>query len=304
MKRGISSAKNLVPFVSCLADSGIRFAFRYYSQSFWKRLTVAEARTLTGAGIEIGIVYEDGPINVNYFTSTRGQADAQRAIGFAQAMRQSPGTAIYFAVDYDASLSHLPAISAYFTAVRSQLDAAGYQVGIYAGGTVCQTIKENQGLAAFSWLAESTGWLGSHTYTTWDVKQSVAHAPLCGLAGPHNGEEADYEDNQAQDNFGGFTLQPAAPQLAAAIAFAPPAARKLPAKAAKKRQPAAKSKKKAGAAKKTTGAKKTVATRKAATGTKKPATKSTPKKSVRKTPSKKKAVKSKAPKKQSTRKRR
>jgi hypothetical protein len=217
-------------------------------------------------------------------------------------MGQPPGTAIYFAVDYDASLSHLPAISGYFSAVRSQLDAAVYQVGIYAGGTVCQSIKENQGLATFSWLAESTGWLGSHTYTTWDIRQSVAHAPLCGLAGPHSGEEADYEDNHAQDEFGGFTLQPAAPQIAAAMTFAPPAARKSPAKAAKKRQPAAKPKKKAVAAKKTTGAKKTVAARKAATGTNKPAKKSAPNKSVRKTPAKEKAVKSKALKKQSTRK--
>jgi len=293
MKRGISSAKNLVPFVSCLADSGIRFAFRYYSQSFWKRLTVAEARTLTGAGIEIGIVYEDGPINVNYFTSTRGQADAQRAIGFAQAMGQPSGTAIYFAVDYDASLSHLPAISSYFTAVRSKLDIAGYQVGIYAGGTVCQTIKDNQGLAAFSWLAESTGWLGSRTYSTWDIKQSVAHSPLCGLAGPHNGEEADYEDNQAQDNFGGFSLQPAAPQIAAMV-LAETATGTPPARTAKKELLPSKAKKKAVVPKKITAAK-TKAAKKSTTGARK---------SVKKLAPKKKPTKAKALKKQSTRKRR
>jgi hypothetical protein len=293
MKRGISSAKNLVPFVSCLADSGIRFAFRYYSQSFWKRLTVAEARTLTGAGIEIGIVYEDGPINVNYFTSTRGQADAQRAIGFAQAMGQASGTAIYFAVDYDASLSHLPAISSYFTAVRSKLDIAGYQVGIYAGGTVCQTIKDNQGLAAFSWLAESTGWLGSRTYSTWDIKQSVAHSPLCGLAGPHNGEEADYEDNQAQDNFGGFSLQPAAPQIAAMV-LAETATGTPPARTAKKELLPSKAKKKAVVPKKITAAK-TKAAKKSTTGARK---------SVKKLAPKKKPTKAKALKKQSTRKRR
>jgi hypothetical protein len=303
MKRGISSAKNLVPFVSCLADSGIRFAFRYYSQSSWKRLTLAEAGTLTDAGIEIGAVYEDAPLKVSYFTSARGHADTQRAIGFAQAMGQPSGTAIYFAVDYDATLSDLPAISAYFTAVRSQLDAAGYQVGIYAGGTVCQTIKENQGLAAFSWLAESTGFLGSHTYTTWDIKQSVAHVPLCGLAGPHNGEEADYEDNQAQDNFGGFTLQPAAPQIAA-MAFAEAAPRTAPAKAAKKKQPAAKAKNKAVTTKKAAPAKKTKVAKKSTTGARKSAKKSAPKKSVKKTPAKKKATKAKALKKQSTRKRR
>lgn len=293
MKRGISSAKNLVPFVSCLADSGIRFAFRYYSQSFWKRLTVAEARTLTGAGIEIGIVYEDGPINVNYFTSTRGQADAQRAIGFAQAMGQPSGTAIYFAVDYDASLSHLPAISSYFTAVRSKLDIAGYQVGIYAGGTVCQTIKDNQGLAAFSWLAESTGWLGSRTYSTWDIKQSVAHSPLCGLAGPHNGEEADYEDNQAQDNFGGFSLQPAAPQIAAMV-LAETATGTPPARTSKKEPLPSKAKKKAVVPKKITAAK-TKAAKKSTTGARK---------SVKKLAPKKKPTKAKALKKQSTRKRR
>jgi len=302
MKRGISSAKNLVPFVSCLADSGIRFAFRYYSQSSWKRLTLPEARTLTDAGIEIGVVYEDGPTKVSYFTSARGQADAQRAIGFAQALGQPSGAAIYFAVDYDATLSHLPAISAYFTAVRSQLDATGYQVGIYAGGTVCQTIKENQGLADFSWLAESTGWLGSHTYSTWDIKQFVAHAPLCGLAGPHNGVEADYEDNQAQDNFGGFTLQPAAPQIAA-MAFAEAAPRTAPTKAAKKKRSAAKAKKKAVITKKTAAAKKTKAAKKTTTGTRKAAKKLAPKKSPKKVPAKKKPTKDKALKKQSTRKR-
>src|SRR3954462_15383406 len=183
MKRGISYSRNLVPFLTCLANSGINFAFRYYSRSSWKRLTLAEARALTSAGIEIGVVYEDGPTAVTYFTAARGQADAQRAIAFAQDMGQPPGTAIYFAVDYDAAPSHLSAISAYFAAARSQLDPTGYQVGIYGGGTVCNTIKEQQGLAIFSWLAEANGWLGSRTYSTWDVKQSPGRVPLCGLAG-------------------------------------------------------------------------------------------------------------------------
>jgi hypothetical protein len=189
-----------------------------------------------------------------------GQQDAQRALQLAQAIGQPPGTAIYFAVDYDAGQPDLPAITSYFTAVRSQLDAAGYQVGIYGDGVVCNAIKDTQRLAQYSWLAESTDWSGSNTYTTWDIKQSVAHAPLCNLAGPQPRQEAEYENNQALGDFGGFTLQQAgAPQIAAAAAFAPLKAVKKAAakKIAAKKAPAKKTTGKPVAAKKAVAAKKT-----------------------------------------------
>ena len=52
----------------------------------------------------------------------------------------------------------------------------------------------------YTWLAESTGWLGSKTFSGWDVKQSVPVKDLCGL-GVHG-----YEDNVAKDDFGSFSL--------------------------------------------------------------------------------------------------
>jgi hypothetical protein len=214
MANGISTSMQTGADAACLAGNGINFVFRYYSATTsiqTKRLTLAEAQALVSAGLQIGVVYEDGPTSVNYFTNGRGVQDGGRAWQYAQQIGQPAGSAIYFAVDYDASAPDLSAIASYFQGVQSGLDTASggvsaYSIGVYGSGLVCQTIKQDQNLAKYSWMAESSAWQGTSTYAGWDVMQAPGTSPLCSLAGPTPGQEADYEECQSAGDFGGFTV--------------------------------------------------------------------------------------------------
>ena len=106
MAQGISTNLNVGGQASCLQQAGIGFVFRYYSlttQQAQKRLTKAEADLLSAAGLQIGVVYEDKPDVVEYFSNARGQQDGRNAFRYASQLPQPTGSAIYFAVDYDAS---------------------------------------------------------------------------------------------------------------------------------------------------------------------------------------------------------
>lgn len=223
MKQGISTAKQTAQDAACLASKGIRVVLRYYSASAWKRMTPAEGKALAAVGIEIGMFYEDKPTKVGYFTNARGQADGNAAWGYARAMGQPLGSGIYFTVDYDAQAGDLAAITSYFQGVKGALTTAaggghGYAIGVYGSGRVCDAIKKTQALAAYSCLAESTGWGGSKTYKDWDIHQSVGKVPLCSFKGPSGSDEAEYEPCQLNDAFGGFTLEPNVIRGAVAVA--------------------------------------------------------------------------------------
>lgn len=209
MKRGISTNRNVTNHASCLKQLGIDFAFRYYSQTTQqpeKRLTQAEAEALSAAGVQIGVVYEDAPTSLSYFSGTRGHQDAVNAYNAALSLHQLPGSAIYFAIDYDAALADISgSIFDYFKGVdQGMRDASGgnstYLIGVYGSGAACDFIKTQCPFVRYSWLAESTGWLGSKTYAAWDVNQAIATTDLCGFSAD------EYEENQALDNFGGFIL--------------------------------------------------------------------------------------------------
>ena len=225
MRRGISTNLNVTAQVACLQSLGIDFVFRYYSTTTTqrqKRLTRSEAEALTAAGLQIGVVYEDKPDSVAYFSQSRGHQDGVNACHTARSLLQPAGSCIYFAVDYDASPAHIVGpILDYFNGVNQGMKDAGsginnYAVGVYGSGAVCDFIKAHCLFVTFSWLAESSGWLGSRTYASWDVSQAIATSPLCGFSA------SQYEENAARDNFGGFVLDYALPQKALALAATPP----------------------------------------------------------------------------------
>lgn len=209
MKRGISTNRDMSSQAATLKTSGIDFVFRYYSTTTTqaeKRLTVAEAQALSAAGLEIGVVYEDAPTNATYFSWNRGHQDGVNAYNAARTLAQPIGTCIYFAVDYDASSSDITGpITQYFQGVSQGMNDANqglseYMVGVYGSGSTCSGLLSSCPFIAKTWLAESKGWSGSKTFTTWDVNQSVATACLCDL------QPDEYEDNQALDDFGGWSF--------------------------------------------------------------------------------------------------
>ncbi len=218
MKRGISTNRNVASHAASLKQHGIDFVFRYYSRTTHqpeKRLTLPEAEAISAAGLELAVVYEDGPTSLDYFSNSRGHLDGVNAHHYAQALHQPPSSAVYFAIDYDATFQHISgAIYDYFRGVdQGMRDAGGgsssYTIGVYGSGAACRWLKAHYSFVKYTWLAESTGWLGSSNYTDWDVKQIIATGSLGGLT------LHDYEDCQAQDDFGGFMLDHAVPTVGA-----------------------------------------------------------------------------------------
>jgi hypothetical protein len=250
--KGISTNRRTTNHVAGLRQAGVAFVARYYSTTTIqpeKRLTLPEAQAISAAGMTIVAVYEDGPTQVGYFSTSRGRRDGSNAYHAAVELLQPSGAAIYFAVDYDATSSDLAqAISDYFRGVvQGFADAAQgvppiYSIGVYGSGACCSWIKDHLRIAKYSWLAESTGWHGSHTYSDWNIKQSIATAPLCAFTGGIGGA---YENNETQNEIGDFKLSPPGvviDAVNAAIAAEPRAVRP------KRRAPAAQQTKAAPAA--------------------------------------------------------
>src|SRR5215212_8672842 len=168
--------------IACLLSEGLSFVGRYYSRTTeieGKKLTESEAQLISGAGLQIVAVYEDGPTSYGYFSSARGAEDAGGAIQQAQAVGQPEGSVIYFTVDYNATSSDITGnITAYFAAIAAALKGT-YAVGVYGSGAVCAAILTAE-YAEFAWLSQSTGWSGYSQFTSWAIKQGPEQ-PICGL---------------------------------------------------------------------------------------------------------------------------
>jgi hypothetical protein len=119
----------------------------------------------------------------------------------ARAIGQPSGSAIYFAVDFNAQERDIVgAINQYFRGVRAALAAAGggsppYRVGVYGSGAVCLYLKRMQ-LAEYTWLSASTAWSGSRDFGDWNIRQGRRSATL----------SFDHDINEAQGDYGGFTV--------------------------------------------------------------------------------------------------
>ncbi|MFC5547708.1 DUF1906 domain-containing protein [Massilia aerilata] len=168
--RGLDTAIELTRHAGALRSQGYDFAMRYYSNNAAKNLSLGEARALSQAGLQMGVVWETTGTHAGYFTRAQGLADGAQAFRMAfEAIGQPFGSAIYFAVDYDPTQADLDGgISNYFTGVHAALyvaneGAPSYRVGVYGSGLCCGALLERE-MAALSWLSQSSGFAGSRRY--------------------------------------------------------------------------------------------------------------------------------------------
>jgi hypothetical protein len=168
--RGLDTTVELTRHAAALKAQGYDFAMRYYSNNASKNLSLGEARALSQAGLQIGVVWETTGTHAAYFTRAQGLADGAQAFRMAkESIGQPFGSAIYFAVDYDPTQADIDGgISNYFTGVRAALYVANegepsYQVGAYGSGMCCGALVE-RGMAGLSWLSQSSGFAGSRRY--------------------------------------------------------------------------------------------------------------------------------------------
>jgi hypothetical protein len=167
---GLDTTVELTRHAAALKAQGYDFALRYYSNNASKNLSLGEARALSAAGLQIGVVWETSGTHAGFFTRAQGLADGAQAFRMAKESIVQPfGSAIYFAVDYDPTQADLDGpVSNYFTGVHAALYVANegkpsYRVGVYGSGLCCGTLLE-RGMASLSWLSQSTAFTGSRQY--------------------------------------------------------------------------------------------------------------------------------------------
>lgn len=177
----IDTPTNVQNMVHALARANVEAVIRYECRppgGGWKRWQPDEIHALADAGIQVGIVYESAGNHAGYFSESMGYQDASYARGRAAARGQSDDSGLYFAVDYDASLSDLNnRIGPYFLGVRRAFQGPGprLRVGCYGSGYVTNQLKA-KGLIDLRWVTCSLGFRGSrdavrnHEYELWQTR--------------------------------------------------------------------------------------------------------------------------------------
>lgn len=124
-----------------MSAAGMKFACRYLvpASMAWKRLTRTEAELITAAGMKVVSVFQRGTSDVKG-GATNGTRDGKAAYKEAAMVGQPPGTAIYFAVDYDAQSADYNAIEAYLRAAAKELP--GYLIGLYGSYAVIEEMAK------------------------------------------------------------------------------------------------------------------------------------------------------------------
>ncbi|TJY40865.1 DUF1906 domain-containing protein [Cohnella pontilimi] len=144
MTSGIDCAMPLTAkSAQALAAHGYRFAARYLVPAGydWKRLTRAEAEAITAAGMQIVSVFETAARR-SAGGALAGHADGALACREAHTVGQPAGSAIYFAVDYDAGPEQYDEIEAYLRAAAAEVP--DYRIGVYGSYAVVEQMAKRK----------------------------------------------------------------------------------------------------------------------------------------------------------------
>jgi LysM repeat protein len=174
---GIDCATKLTASsIAGLKSSGIEYVCRYLGNS-WKSMDKTEAVEILNAGLKIASIWETNPTNVSYFTTNQGISDGKEASTYASSIGQANGSAIYFAVDYDAQPSDMNAILDYFLGIRQGLDQS-YKVGVYGSYAVLDMIYSHQA-ADFYW--QTTTWSRGNVANFINILQYGFNQTIAGI---------------------------------------------------------------------------------------------------------------------------
>lgn len=176
---------------------GVSFIGRYVTPGSWKSVTKEEAETIIAAGLQILSVFERTTDRTTG-GAANGTDDGKRAYAHARAIGQPIGTAIYFAVDYDAPASQHNNIEAYLRAAAKEIP--GYKIGVYGSFSVIEAMAI-RGAASYFWqtLAWSRGLLSARA----NVYQKQIDVGA-------NGINVDWNDQYSDAGLWGAAVQPPA----------------------------------------------------------------------------------------------
>jgi len=142
-----------------------------------KNLTVDEIKNITGAGLSIFPIYEDGGYEEKYFSYSQGYQDAVQAVNASRKLGFSTNTTIYFAVDVDIQDGDIDGlIVPYFKGIHKYLSNTEYKTGVYGTRNVCLHVAD---LVSNCFVADmSYGWsgnLGFRMPQKWSFDQFVEY---------------------------------------------------------------------------------------------------------------------------------
>jgi hypothetical protein len=204
LAQGIDMATDARDVSQELKGSKLDFVARYYRDpaSRWPTLSAAEAKMLSAAGFRVVAVWESHSHRADYFSYASGYADAVSAYRQARSIGQPAGSAIYFAVDFNAQGPDIRGVvDPYFRGIYAGFRAAAagrtpeYRVGVYGSGAVCDYLKRMR-LAQYAWLSNSTAWAGYGSFADWDIRQGKRLPSLSFM----------HDANEARGEYGGFQV--------------------------------------------------------------------------------------------------
>lgn len=141
----------------------------------------------------------------NYFTETRGYADAEKAFSAAKTLGVPRNEIIYFAVDYDFMESQVNSrVIPYFKGINDYANSVGkiFRIGIYASRNTCTLVK-NAGYSISSFVADlSTGYSGNMGFPLpedWAFDQIKEYG-----TGAYPGVSISIDKNVASGRYQGF----------------------------------------------------------------------------------------------------
>lgn len=201
--QGVDLATDAGRVAQYIKSNGLDFVARYYRTpgSRWPALSANEAKALSALGLNVVAVFESHSHHRDYFSYARGYWDAMQAAQQAKAVGQPGGSAIYFAVDFNAQEPDIRGpVDQYFRGIAAGFAAAAptpeYRVGVYGSGAVCAYLKRAR-LAQYAWLSNSNAWSGYDSFTDWNIKQSTASEALT----------FSHDWNEAWGDYGGFRVK-------------------------------------------------------------------------------------------------
>ncbi len=139
--KGIDGTTQITPSLAkALKALGVEFICRYLvpEKYAWKRLTPDEVKATAAEGIYLLSIFETTADRVRGGEEV-GKIDGQLAFVEAQIVNQPTGSAIYYAVDYDAQTKDYDALEAYFRVARQQIKPL-YLIGCYGSYAVIEEL--------------------------------------------------------------------------------------------------------------------------------------------------------------------
>lgn len=211
----IDTPHNTTVRATALAAASVGTVIRYYNFSNSSKLpdkclTLAEAQTLSGSGLQIGVVFQQAQNTVTDFSKAKGIAAGTRAYRYAHdSIGQSAASGIYFSVDFDANETEITSsIVPFFKGIQESFDRERndgeykFRIGAYGSGLVCTTLSQLR-LIELTWLAMSRNFRGTEEAIAkgnFHLRQTAGNVMVGGLLVDIN------EANPLYADFGQFSI--------------------------------------------------------------------------------------------------